>query len=65
MSDNLQSQRQTATIIRFPLERRVAGISEQAVARVVVERPAAVVVESGSGWYHEAAMKDAGISRHR
>ncbi len=64
MSDNLQSQQQTAKIIRFPLERRVSRVSEQPVARKVAERPAAVVIESGSGWYHEAAMEDAGLSRH-
>lgn len=62
MSDNVQ--RETAKIIRFPIERRVAAANAQSMSRRVAERPAVVNVESGSAWYHDAAMND-GMSGHR
>ena len=55
--------RQTAKIIQFPIERR--AVSAQPAARGTVERPAVAAVETGSGWYHEAAIQDANTARHR
>ena len=63
MSENIQ--RETAKIIRFPLERRVAVTHAQPVRHSVVERPATVSIETGSGWYHDAAINDANMSSHR
>lgn len=61
MSENIQ--RETATIIRFPLERRHAIANVQPAARKSVERTPVAIVDSGS-WYHDAAIKDAGNSGH-
>ena len=55
--------RQTAKIIPFPVERRAVRGSAQPVAQRVVERPAVATVETGSGWYHEAAIQDANKAR--
>jgi hypothetical protein len=59
------TQRQTAKIIQFPIERRAVRGNAQPVARRVVEPTPAVTVESSSGWYHDAAIQDAGTARHR
>ena len=63
MTEN--TQRQSAKIIQFPTVRRVARGNAKPVARKVVEQTPAVTVESGSGWYHDAAIQDAGTARHR
>jgi hypothetical protein len=63
MSEEIQ--RETAKIIRFPVERRAGGTGAQSVGRRVVERPVVATIESGSGWYHDAAIQDAGQARHR
>ena len=63
MSENIQ--RETAKIIRFPVERRQAAAIEQATVRKIEERPSAVYVDCSSGWYHDEAIKDGGMVRHR
>ena len=55
--------RQTAKIIQFPVDRRAVRGSTQPVGRRVTERPAVATIESGGGWYHDAAIQDAGTSR--
>ncbi len=57
--------RQTAKIIQFPIERRAVKGSAQPVARRAVERPAVAIIDAGSGWYHDAAIQDAGTARQR
>lgn len=59
------TQRETAKIIPFPIERRAVRGNAQPVARRVVEQTPVVTIESGSGWYHDAAIQDAGTARHR
>lgn len=49
------SQQPTATIHRFPIERRLG--KTPAVARREPEVPNVPLCEFGSGWYHEAAME--------
>ena len=63
MTDN--TQRQTAKVIQFPLERRVVRGNTRPVARKSVEPTPAVAVDTSSGWYHDAAIQDANASRHR
>lgn len=59
------TQRQTAKVIQFPLERRVVRGNTQSVARKSVEQTPVVTVDAGSGWYHDAAIQDANTARHR
>jgi hypothetical protein len=56
--------RQTAKIIQFPTERRAGKGNVQPVSRSVAERPAVATVESGGGWYHDAAIQDASTRHH-
>jgi hypothetical protein len=63
MTEN--TPRHTATIIKFPVERRAVKGNAQPVVRRPVDRPAVVTVESGSGWYHDAAIQDASTARNR
>lgn len=56
--------RQSATIIPFPTERRASKGNVQPVNRKTAERPIVATVESGGGWYHDAAIQDAGTRHH-
>jgi len=63
MSEEIK--RATAKIIRFPVERRGSGTGAQPVGRRAVERLPVAIVECGSGWYHDAAIQDAGQGGRR
>lgn len=63
MSEEIQ--RETAKIIRFPVERLAGGTGVESVGRRVVERPVVAAIDCASGWYHDAAIQDAGQARHR
>jgi hypothetical protein len=54
--------RQSATIIPFPTERRKSNA--QPMNSKTTERPVVATVESGGGWYHDAAIQDAGTRHH-
>ena len=61
-----KTQRETAKIYQFPVKARAHKASTPAGGRKVIELPARVAtVEFGSGWYHDAAMQDAELARHR
>ena len=61
MTENIQ----TAQILQFPIAPRADKANAQARVRNVVERPVIATVESGSGWYHDAAIQDANPARLR
>jgi hypothetical protein len=53
------SYRETAKIYAFPARGRVAAGTRRDEAKSTAERaPRVLATDFGSGWYHEAAVKD-------
>jgi hypothetical protein len=60
----LISPRQSATILQFPARRRPPADARREAARELdAVRARYATVDCGSGWYHEAAIEEAGRAR--
>ena len=56
---------QTAQVRQFPIKPRNSRTAVPTQVPDLVETPAVQAADFGSGWYHEAAMREASEARHR